>query len=168
MVLPYSVSVCRSVCNVCELWLLRLAREINYTTNYSGVMTRHNHKPNNLSPGKVPQFSDEREVGCEKGAMFSRKSKISIWFGRYTAKVTTECGYKLEHSLSTGDVLDEVTRPLSEFKVISNHQFQHLSVIRLTYLLFRVAVFTFRLLYAQPRHNHHLWHWMAYNVLMCR
>ena len=93
-----------------------------------------------------------------KKAIFRQKVENTPETVRHTAKVTTECGYKLEHSLSTGDVLDEVTRPLSEFKVISNHQFQHLSVIRLTYLLFRVAVFTFRLLYAQPRHNHHLWH----------
>jgi len=64
-----------------------------------------------------------------------------------------QCGYKVVHSLSIDDVLDEVTRPLSEFKVISNCQFEHLSVIRLTYLLFRIAEFTFRLLYAQPRHN---------------
>jgi len=35
-----------------------------------------------------------------------------------TANVTTECGYKLVHSLSICDIFVDVIRPLSEFKVI--------------------------------------------------
>ena len=34
-------------------------------TNYSGDITRRNHKPNNLSLGEVPQFSGETEVVSE-------------------------------------------------------------------------------------------------------
>jgi len=41
------------------------------------MMARHNLRPNNLHVGEVSQFFDEREVGCEKGDFFYRKSKIS-------------------------------------------------------------------------------------------
>jgi len=40
-------------------------------------MTRRNHKPNNPSLGEVPQFSDERQVGCEK-AIFSAEIQIYL------------------------------------------------------------------------------------------
>jgi len=32
-------------------------------------MAYHNHKPNNLSLEEVPQFSGDRQVGCEKGIL---------------------------------------------------------------------------------------------------
>ena len=43
----YLISPVSVVCDVRELWLLKFTLiENNYTTNYSGVMTRRNHKPN--------------------------------------------------------------------------------------------------------------------------
>jgi len=75
---------------------------------YSGGVTRHNHKPNSLSLGKVPQFSDEREVGSEK-ANFQQKIQNISETVQYVAKVTTECGHKLVHSLLIGDIFDDVT-----------------------------------------------------------
>ena len=75
---------------------------------YSGNVTCHNHKPNSLSLGEVPQFSDEREVGCEK-SIFQQKIQNISETVQYVAKVTTECGHKLVHSLSIGDIFDDVT-----------------------------------------------------------
>ena len=60
-------------CHVCDIRVLRLLKltciENNYMTNYSGDMAYHNHKPNNLSLEEVPQFSGDRQVGCEKGIL---------------------------------------------------------------------------------------------------
>jgi len=61
----------------------------NYMTSYSGDITCDNHKPNNLSLREVPQFSGETEDGSEE--------------------VTTKCGYKRVHSLSIGDIFDDMT-----------------------------------------------------------
>jgi len=72
--MAYQMSVCLSVAFVyCELSLLTLTCiENNYMTNYSGDITRRNHKPNKSKSRKVPNFSGETEVGREK-AIFGLK-----------------------------------------------------------------------------------------------
>jgi len=61
------LSVCLSVFNVRELWLLKLTCiENNYTTklNYFGVMAHRNHKPKNLSLWKLPIDLDFWACDC--------------------------------------------------------------------------------------------------------
>jgi len=38
-------------------------------------MTHHNDKPNNLNLGEVPEFFNEREVGCEKDNFLAENHK---------------------------------------------------------------------------------------------
>jgi len=91
--------------------------------------------------GKFPSFRMKQRWGL-KGAIFRQEIENISETVRYTAKVAAECGHKLVHSLSIGDIFDDVTWPLSEFKVILSRRFERLSVIRFTYLVFRVVVFT--------------------------
>jgi len=49
--------------------------ENNYTSNYSGDITRRNHRPNNLSLVEVPEFSGETEVGCENAITVAENRK---------------------------------------------------------------------------------------------
>jgi len=51
-----------------------------------------------------------------KKAIFWQKIANISETVRYRTKVTTKCGYKLVHSLSTGDIFDDVTWPVSKFK----------------------------------------------------
>ena len=64
------------------------------------------------------------------------------------------------YSLSIRDIFDDVTWPISEFKVISSRPFENLSVIRLTYLLFRVTLYVGKGLF-----TFHSLHY--YNHLFC-
>jgi len=97
------VSLWRS-CDYFWSWLI---------SNYSEDMTRRNHKHNNLSLGEVPRFSGEREVGWKR-RLFRQENRKHL------------CA----HSLSIGDIFNDVTWPLSEFTVISSRRFQLLFVSR--------------------------------------
>jgi len=49
--------------------------ENNYTTNYSGDITRRHIKHNNRSLEEVLKFWDETKVGCENGDFFSAENR---------------------------------------------------------------------------------------------
>jgi len=57
-------------------------------------MARRNHKPKNRSLWEILQFSHEREIWCEKAIFFRQKIENMSKTVRYSAKLTTECGYK--------------------------------------------------------------------------
>jgi len=82
--------------------------ENNYTTNYSGDITRRHIKHNNRSLEEVLKFWDETEVGCENGDFFQQKIENNSEMVRYRAKVTTKCGHKRVHCLSIGYIFDDV------------------------------------------------------------
>ena len=46
---------------------------------------------------------------CENAIFFRQEVENITDTVQYTAKVTTECGYKRVHSLSIGDVFDDVS-----------------------------------------------------------
>jgi len=65
----YRPTECLSVCGIRVLWLLTLTHiENNYTTNNTlGTSLAETTSPTIQVYAKVPQFSDEAEVGCERG-----------------------------------------------------------------------------------------------------
>jgi len=69
---------------------------------------------------------------------------------RYRANVTTEFGYKLVCSLSIGDIFNDVTWPVSKFKVISCRQFEFCLLLGLLVYYFGLCVYISSVLYAQP------------------
>jgi len=129
--------VCLSVCGILVLWLLALTRvENNYTTNYSGDITRFNHKPDYLKSRGSSSIFGWNRGGVWKRLLCGQKVANISETVRYRTEVTTKCGYKLVHSLSIGYIFDDVTWPVSELKEISSRRFQLMSEIRFTYLLF--------------------------------
>jgi len=54
-------------------------------------MAHRNHKPNNLSLGEVPRFSDEREMGVKNAFLTENRQSEMV---RYKVK-------KLQHGLGT-------------------------------------------------------------------